>query len=265
MIQPTTRPRKRFGQHFLHDQSVVQRIIDAVDPAGGRPLLEIGPGRGALTYPLIQRVDHLDVIEIDRDLAGALQANCPAPEKLTVYNSDALKFDFRSHAAGQKLRILGNLPYNISTPLLFHLLDYADCIDEMIFMVQKEVAGRLCASVGTREYGRLTIMIQSCCRVETLFNVGTGAFTPAPKVESTVIRLAPLPENIFLKTDRPLFGLIIRTAFSHRRKTLRNALKGLVPANIYAGLGIPAAARPQDLTVADYVKLANALHEDKLE
>ena len=260
---PTTRPRKRYGQHFLHDQTVIQRIIDSILAASPCPLVEIGPGRGALTCPLLRRVEHLDVIEIDRDLAAALMKKCPYPEKLTVYNTDALKFDFRSHAAGRKLCLVGNLPYNISTPLLFHLLDFIDCIEDMLFMLQKEVAERICAGAGTHQYGRLSIMVQSLCRAESLFTVGAGAFTPAPKVESAVIRLAPIPENEKPSTDRAGFSRLVRTAFSHRRKTLRNALKGLATETVLRQLGIPPTARPQDLTVAEYVKIANALREDK--
>lgn len=262
---PATRPRKRYGQHFLHDPFVIQRIIDSIVPASDHPILEIGPGRGALTTPLLRHVEHLDVIEIDRDLARTLKENCASPEKLTVHNTDVLKFDFRSHAAGRKLRIIGNLPYNISTPLLFHLLGYSDCIEEMIFMLQKEVAERICAGAGTREYGRLSIMIQSLCRVEPLFTVGASAFKPPPKVESAVIRLVPhSPEEIPL-ADRSLFSLIVRTAFSHRRKTLRNALKGLVPEEIFVQLDISPASRPQDLTVTGYIKIANALMNEKPE
>lgn len=260
---PNTRPRKRYGQHFLHDPAVIQRIIDLITTAGPHPLLEIGPGRGALTCPLLRHVEHLDVIEIDSDLAGALAKTCAHPEKLTVYRTDVLKFDFRTHAAGRKLRLIGNLPYNISTPLLFHLLAYSDCIEEMLFMLQREVAERICALAGTRQYGRLSIMVQSMCRAESLFTVGPGAFTPAPRVESAVIRLVPFPEHDRPLTERTLFSRLVRTAFSHRRKTLRNALKGQVSEATFLQLGISPTARPQDLTVADYVKITNALHEDK--
>lgn len=263
--KPTSRPRKRYGQHFLHDKSVIQRIIDLIIPVTTHPLLEIGPGRGALTFPLLQYVEHLDVIEIDKYLAKALMDKCDDPKKLTVHNSDVLKFDFRSHAAGRKFRVIGNLPYNISTPLLFHLLDQIDCIEEMIFMLQKEVAERICADTGTREYGRLSIMIQSLCRVESLFPVGPDAFTPAPRVESEVIRLIPLSADKSPLIDRILFSRIVRTAFSYRRKTLRNALKGLVDEDIFIELGIAPTSRPEQLTITDYTKIANALIEDKSE
>ena len=253
------RPRKRFGQHFLHDNNVIMRIISAVNTSNKNPVLEIGPGRGALTFPLLRQVDHLDVIEIDSVLAEKLQDQCPVPGKLTIHNIDALKFDFCALIKDRKLSIIGNLPYNITTPLLFHLLDQIDCIDEMLFMLQKEVADRICAHPDTREYGRLSVMIQSYCLVDPLFTVAPEAFTPAPRVESKLIRLTPLIAEKMPVKDRSLFEQIVRMAFSHRRKTLRNALKGLVSEALLEESGISPDLRPQALTVLDYAKIANTI------
>ena len=225
-------------------------------------MFEIGPGRGALTVPLLQRIPALHVIEIDRDLAADLQARYGGDGRLKVHCVDALKFDFCGAAPG-RLLVLGNLPYNISTPLLFHLLDHLDCIEQMVFMLQKEVAERLCAEPGSRDYGRLSIMIQSRCAVQPLFNVAPGAFTPPPRVESMVIRLTPAAAAAPAIEDRGLFADIVRTAFSHRRKTLRNALKGLVDEAVFAEVGISAQSRPEDLPVAAYAALANALAAHK--
>lgn len=250
------RARKRFGQHFLHDEAVVDRILDSLDLESGLTVIEIGPGRGALTVPLLQRLPALHVIEIDRDLAADLQARYGADGRLTVHCVDALKFDFCGAASG-RLLVVGNLPYNISTPLLFHLLDHLQCIAQMVFMLQREVARRLCAEPGGRDYGRLSVMIQSRCAVQSLFNVPPGAFTPPPRVESSVVRLTPAAA-IPAIVDRGVFDSIVRTAFSHRRKTLRNALKGVIDEALLAELGIPAQNRPEDLPVSAYAALANA-------
>jgi 16S rRNA (adenine1518-N6/adenine1519-N6)-dimethyltransferase len=252
------RARKRFGQHFLRDAAVVDRILDSLDLQPGLTVFEIGPGRGALTVPLLRRLPSLHVIEIDRDLAADLQARYGADGRLTVHCVDVLKFDFCGAVQG-RLLVLGNLPYNISTPLLFHLLDHLDCIAQMVFMLQKEVAQRLCAQPGGRDYGRLSVMIQSRCAVQSLFNVPAGAFTPPPRVESAVVRLTPAAGAAPVIQDRGLFADIVRTAFSHRRKTLRNALKGVVDEAMLADLGISAQNRPEDLPVTAYADLANAL------
>lgn len=248
-------PRQRFGQHFLNDPAVAARIIDCLDLGAGLPVFEIGPGRGALTALLLQRLPRLHAVEIDRDLAAAL-ASRYGDRGLEVHCTDVLTFDFCRAVPGP-LQIVGNLPYNISTPLLFHLLDQSDCIAQMVFMLQKEVADRIAAAPGGGDYGRLSVMIQSRCRVDPLFRVGPLSFTPPPRVESRVIRLTPSPGPVI--ADRELFAAVVRTAFSHRRKILRNALKELIDAAGLEALGIDPGRRPQELTVATYAALANHL------
>jgi 16S rRNA (adenine1518-N6/adenine1519-N6)-dimethyltransferase len=255
MAQRSHVPRKRFGQHFLRDAGVARRIVDSLDPDAGLPVFEIGPGRGALTAPLLQRLDELHVIEIDRDLAAYLESRFGGDGRLRLHCEDALRFDFCAAAPGP-IQVVGNLPYNISTPLLFHLLGQLDCIACMVFMLQKEVAGRLAAAPGGRDYGRLSVMVQARCAVESLFTVGPAAFTPPPRVDSAVIRLTPSAEAPVI-ADRELFAVLVRTAFSHRRKTLRNALQGLVDAAGFEALGIPPGARPEELPVASFAALAN--------
>ncbi|MEJ2760672.1 MAG: 16S rRNA (adenine(1518)-N(6)/adenine(1519)-N(6))-dimethyltransferase RsmA [Gammaproteobacteria bacterium] len=248
-------PRQRFGQHFLNDPTLAARIIDCLDLDAGLPVFEIGPGRGALTALLLQRLRRLHAVEIDRDLSAALEDRY-GDRGLVVHCTDVLSFDFCGAAPGP-LQIVGNLPYNISTPLLFHLLDQLDCIARMVFMLQKEVADRIAAAPGGGDYGRLSVMIQSRCRVESLFRVGPQAFTPPPRVESRVIRLTPAAGPAI--KDRELFAAVVRTAFSHRRKTLRNALKGYIAAAGLEALGIDPGQRPQELAVATYAALANHL------
>jgi 16S rRNA (adenine1518-N6/adenine1519-N6)-dimethyltransferase len=251
-------PRKRFGQHFLHDRHVIENIIDHIDYNSENTLVEIGPGLGALTLPLLERVPCLHVIEIDRDLANRLANTVNHPGKLIIHQVDALKFDF-STLSKNKLIIVGNLPYNISTPLLFHLLDQINCIDRMVLMLQKEVVDRICADPDTREYGRLSIMVQSACSVERLIDVGTGSFTPAPKVRSSVIRVLPLHNPDITIHDRALFGNIVRTAFSKRRKTMHNALKTILDDHELEAAGISPASRPEQIPVAAYIQLANLI------
>jgi len=243
--------RKRFGQHFLHDSGVLKRIVEAVDPARGDAVVEIGPGEGALTRPLLECLDHLTVIEIDRDLAAGLAAEFPAG-KVSVVVADALDHDFSVYPPG--FRILGNLPYNISTPILFHLARCADRVRDMHFMLQKEVVDRMVAKHSTPDYGRLSVMLQVRFAIKKLFNVAPGAFRPPPKVESAVVRLVPLNEK--LQCDALLFEKIVREAFSARRKTLRNALP-LEPQD-YVDLGIDPQLRPENLSPADYVRIARA-------
>ncbi len=243
------KPRKRFGQHFLHDPGVLKRIVDAIDPAPGDAVVEIGPGEGALTRPLLGRIDHLTVIEIDRDLAAGL-ANEFSSRRLTVVIADALDFDFS--ALPSNLRIVGNLPYNISTPILFHLARFAGRVRDMHFMLQREVVERMVARHSTPDYGRLSVMLQTRFGMRKLFNVAPGAFRPPPKVESAVVRLVPLRDE--MECDAEVFEKIVREAFSARRKTLRNALP-LEPAD-YAALGIDPRLRPENLAPADYVRIA---------
>jgi 16S rRNA (adenine1518-N6/adenine1519-N6)-dimethyltransferase len=254
----THQPRKRFGQHFLHDPAVVQRIVAAVAPQPGDHLVEIGPGEGAITFELLRAAGRLDAIELDRDLVAPLRARSAGLGELVLHSADALRFDFRPLAgAGGKLRLVGNLPYNISTPLLFHLLDQADCIRDMHFMLQKEVVERMAARPGGRDYGRLSVMLQARCTVTPLFTVGPGAFRPPPKVDSAVVRLAPLaqPPDI---ADPALFARLVAAAFAQRRKTLRNTLKGHLDAEAIAALGIDPGARAEVLALGDFVRLAAA-------
>lgn len=255
------RPRKRFGQHFLHEQGVIRRIVEAIDPRPGERLVEIGPGLGALTAALLARCGSLDVVELDRDLAARL-AHCEwAREgRLRVYPADALRFDFAALAGpGERLRVVGNLPYNVSTPLLFHLLAQIDALRDIHVMLQKEVVDRLAASPGDKAYGRLSVMVQYRCVVQKLFNVGPGAFSPPPKVESAVVRLVPTPSPAVEITNVSAFEDTVRRAFSHRRKTLRNTLKGLLePADIEA-TGIDPTARPGTLDLAQFAALSNAV------
>ena len=254
------RPRKRFGQHFLHDRQVIDRLITVIDPHPGQTLIEIGPGKGALTTRLVEQSDHLHVVEIDRDLADRLQRATLDHDKLTVHCVDALKFDFAA-VKGSEKRIIGNLPYNISTPLLFHLLEQFEAIRDMTFMMQKEVVDRLVAAPGSRHYGRLSVMVQSVCRVDKLFEVSPGAFSPPPKVESAVVRLTPSSDLANRITNRNLFACIIREAFSQRRKTLRNALGSYINARQLHTLGIDPGLRPENLTVEQFITLANHCHE----
>jgi 16S rRNA (adenine1518-N6/adenine1519-N6)-dimethyltransferase len=243
--------RKRFGQHFLHDPVVLKRIVDAIAPARDETVVEIGPGEGALTRPLLERLDRLTAIEIDRDLAAALSREFPV-SRLALVNADVFDHDFSTYPAG--FRIVGNLPYNISTPILFHLARYADRVRDMHFMLQKEVVDRMVARHSTPDYGRLSVTLQVRFSMAKLFNVGPGAFRPPPKVESAVVRLVPLKEK--LPCDQALFEKIVREAFSARRKTLRNALP-LAPAD-YVDLGIDPQLRPENLSPADYVRITQA-------
>ena len=253
--------RKRFGQHFLHDVGVIRRIVNAIQPHTGAPLVEIGPGRGALTRALLAEGIPLSVIEVDRNLVAHLTRELGAAGALHVYEADALAFDFRTF--GRPVRVVGNLPYNISTPLLFHLLEQIDCIEQMLFMLQKEVVDRICAPPGGREYGRLTVMVQARCAVERLFNVGSGAFQPPPRVESALVRLVPRPDQALTIRDPALFADLVRGAFQQRRKMLRNALRAMVtdPGPLLARHHLDGAARPETLTVAQYISLANAVSE----
>lgn len=248
-------PRKRFGQHFLHDPAVIHNIINAIAPRATDHMVEIGPGQGALTYPLLEKLDTLHVVEIDRDLVAHLQAQ--GIEKLRIHNVDALRFDFCSLADGHKLRVVGNLPYNISTPILFHLLKQLECIEDMYFMLQKEVVERMIAAPGSRDYGRLSIMIQYRCQVESLFNIGPGAFKPPPRVDSSIVRLTPHSRAPVQIKDERLFEKMVTQAFSARRKTLRNALKNLLePAQILA-CDIDPGLRPEQLSLQQFACLCN--------
>ena len=251
------RPRKRFGQHFLHDPAVIERIIDAVAPAPGERLVEIGPGEGALTLPLLARGIRLTVIELDRDLAAGLAVRAAADDRLTVVQGDALKVSLASlAAAGERLRLVGNLPYNVSTPLLFRFIAQAEHIRDMHFMLQREVVERMAAAPGSRTYGRLGVMLAACCQVEALFDIGPGAFRPPPKVWSSVVRLAPWAAPPFPVHDPALFAEGVRKAFGQRRKTLRNALAGLLDEQGIRAAGCDPGARAETLPAAAFGRLA---------
>lgn len=256
------RARKRFGQHFLHDANIIAAIIDRIDFHPDRTLIEIGPGTGALTGPLLTRVPQLHVIEIDRGLAVLLESRHGATGKLVVHCEDVLKVDFCKRFQGT-LTVIGNLPYNISTPLMFHLLEQSACIVQMIFMVQKEVAERICAEPGTGAYGRLSIMVQSVCRPEQLFDVGPDSFSPPPRVDSAVIRLVPEPQRGQQIADRKLLAELVRAAFSKRRKTVRNALKSFANEQVLVQSGITPSSRPEEIAVQTWIDLANAIHRQR--
>ncbi|THF64410.1 16S rRNA (adenine(1518)-N(6)/adenine(1519)-N(6))-dimethyltransferase RsmA [Pseudothauera rhizosphaerae] len=251
------RARKRFGQNFLSDPNIIRKIVDAIRPQADDLVVEIGPGLGALTEPLLERLAHLHVVEIDRDLIARLHQRW-SPERLTVHEGDALKFDFGALAAdGRPLRVVGNLPYNISTPLLFHLAGFAERVGDMTFMLQKEVVMRMVAEPGSEEYGRLSVMLQYRFRMGRLFDVPPGAFRPAPKVTSSIVRMVPLPADALAAQDEALLGRVVAAAFGQRRKTLRNTLRDYLAEDDFAALGIDPGLRAERLAVADYVAIAN--------
>ncbi len=248
-------PRKRFGQNFLVDAHYIARIVDSLGLAADDNVVEIGPGLGALTFPLAARLRHLHVVELDRDLVAHLAAELP-PDKVSVHAADALEFDLG--ALGADLRVVGNLPYNISSPLLFHFATYAERIRDITVMLQKEVVSRMVARAGTPDYGRLSVMLQYRFEVEKCFDVPPGAFRPAPQVVSAVVRLAPRPPGQLGARDAALFARIVAAAFGQRRKMLRNTLAEFLAANELAALGVQPTRRGEELDVADYVRIANA-------
>ena len=257
---PAHRARKRFGQNFLRDPGIISRIVRAIAPRPGQRLVEIGPGQGALTEPLLEAAGALEVIELDRDLIPGLRVQFFNYPEFAIHEGDALKFDFAElKGEGPALRVVGNLPYNISTPLIFHLLAERGAVADMHFMLQKEVVERLAAEPGGADWGRLSVMAQYHCRVDSLFIVPPEAFTPRPKVDSAIVRLVPHETLPNPASDEALFADIVRQAFAQRRKTLRNNLKGRVSAETLQALGIDPARRPQTLTVAELVTIANHL------
>ncbi len=253
---PRHQPRKRFGQHFLHDRRIIQRIVTAFAPRPDQCVVEIGPGEGALTALLLERVGCLEVIEIDRDLAESL-AREHTEENLHIHNEDVLEFDFPglARARGKPLRVIGNLPYNISTPLLFHLLSASSCMTDMLFMLQKEVVDRMVAKPNTPAYGRLSVMIQYYCQVEKLFTLGPGAFNPPPRVDSAVISLSPHVSPPVKVNDDQGFARLVARAFSQRRKTLRNNLKGWLEDRDILQLGLDPACRAETLSLEQFAAL----------
>jgi 16S rRNA (adenine1518-N6/adenine1519-N6)-dimethyltransferase len=253
--------KKRFGQNFLIDQSIIAGLIDAIHPIEGQTIIEIGPGLGALTKPLLNKVAKLHVVEIDRDIVSWMQTEYAMPDykknNLVIHNVDALKFNFAS--IGDRLRITGNLPYNISTPILFHLLDNLPCIVDMHFMLQKEVVERMVAEPSTPAYGRLSVMLQYYLQMEYLITVPPEAFNPAPKVESAFVRCIPHAEQPYVAKDTALFAKVVLAAFSQRRKTIRNTLKPFLTNDDFIKLGIDAQRRAENLTVSEFVNMTNYL------
>ncbi|MES9904766.1 MAG: 16S rRNA (adenine(1518)-N(6)/adenine(1519)-N(6))-dimethyltransferase RsmA [Sedimenticola sp.] len=255
---PAHRARKRFGQNFLHDTGVISRIIRSIAPREGEHLVEIGPGRGAITKALLKAAGELDAVELDRDLIQPLTEMCADLGRLNLHSADALKFDFCSLVRGDEpLRLVGNLPYNISTPIIFHLLKQSHCIGDMHFMLQKEVVERMAAAPGCKAYGRLTVMLQTMCEVESLFEIGPGAFKPAPKVNSALVRLTPYQKPPHSISDQAFFANMVTTAFSQRRKTLRNGLRDLVESETMVEVGIDPSIRAERLTLEQFVTLSN--------
>ena len=253
-------PRKRFGQNFLRDESVIASITKAVSPAESDHLVEIGPGEGALTDALVTSGCQLDAIELDRDLRTRLLAAFSTFPHFTLHSADALAFDFNDLAAsGEKLRVVGNLPYNISTPLIFKLLDTASIIEDMHFMLQREVVERLAATPGSKDWGRLGVMTQFQCEVEHLFDVPPEAFYPPPKVQSAVVRLTPYSISPFSEVDRADLARVVTQAFAQRRKTLRNNFKGLLNDADWEALAIDPAARAETLSINDFIAITQQL------
>ncbi|QDI04529.1 16S rRNA (adenine(1518)-N(6)/adenine(1519)-N(6))-dimethyltransferase RsmA [Xanthomonas cerealis pv. cerealis] len=249
--------KKSLGQHFLSDRHYIDSIVRAVNLKPDELLVEIGPGQGAITFPLLRRHGRLTVIEFDRDLIAPLTAAAEGVGALTILNRDVLSVDFAELAGAGRIRLVGNLPYNISSPILFHALDHAAAIADMHFMLQKEVVDRMAAGPGSKVYGRLSVMLQAYCEVTSLFVVPPGAFRPPPKVDSAVVRLVPhAPQDIGI-ADRRRFADVVRAAFGQRRKTLRNALGGVCDAAQFEAAGVRPDARAEQLEVADFVRLAN--------
>ena len=258
----THQARKRFGQNFLHDQQVIDRIIREIAPENCDHLLEVGPGQGALTVQLAGSGAKLDCVELDRDLAEHLRHQYRDYDNVNIHQHDILKFDLNDlELSGKRVRIIGNLPYNISTPVLFHLLKYYEKIKDMSFMLQLEVVERMSANVGDKNYGRLSLMLQYFCQAEKLFDVPPQAFTPQPKVNSAVVRLTPHKVLPVTAKDTDCLKLVVRTAFNQRRKTLKNSLKTLISDSELGDLEIDMKLRPEKLTLIDYVKISDAISE----
>ena len=253
------RARKRFGQHFLSDPGIIDAIVRAVHPTADDVIVEIGPGQGAITDALARSAGHLHAVELDRDLVARLRRRYEDNPNVTVHEADALQFDFAS--LGDRIRVVGNLPYNISTPLLFHLLKFRSRILDMHFMLQKEVGDRMAASPGSKAYGRLGIMLGCHLNIESLFDVPREAFDPPPEVTSAVVRLDPLPPGTFDIQDEAGLSTLVSTAFMQRRKTLRNSLKKSVEAIDFEAVGIDASRRPEQISIGDYVRLSNHLRQ----
>jgi 16S rRNA (adenine1518-N6/adenine1519-N6)-dimethyltransferase len=256
------RPKKSFGQHFLHEKRYIDRIVSSISPKDGDTLVEIGPGEGAMTLPLLAVAKRMTAIELDTDLIPGLQQRAAAIGELRIVHSDVLKVDFSALAAelgAERLRIAGNLPYYISSPILFHCVEHAGAIQDMHFMLQKEVVDRMAAEPGSKVYGRLSVMLQLACRVTPLFTVPPGAFRPPPKVDSAVVRLVPLPADQRPAGDPAKIHAVVKAAFAMRRKTLANTLKGMIDEATIRAVGIDPRARAETLAPTDFVKLANVM------
>lgn len=258
---PEHRARKRFGQNFLQDQAVINRILEVIDPSTDDNLVEIGPGQGAITTLLLDKSKKIHAVELDRDLIPLLEKKCGAHGDITIHNVDALKFDFKSLAGDQKIRLVGNLPYNISTPILFHLLSQQYAIKDMHFMLQKEVVERMAASPGSKTRGRLSVMIQAQCAVTSLFTIPPTAFDPAPKVDSAFVRLEPFEKPRFEINDMQVFAKLVKQAFSQKRKTLRNNLKKWITDAQFETAAIQPGLRAEALQTEDFARLSNLVNE----
>ncbi|MDI9274191.1 16S rRNA (adenine(1518)-N(6)/adenine(1519)-N(6))-dimethyltransferase RsmA [Stenotrophomonas sp. PFBMAA-4] len=254
----TAPAKKQLGQHFLADRHYIDKIVMAVNPKDGDRLVEIGPGQGAITLPLLRVHPKLTVIEFDRDLIAPLTAAAEPLGDLTIVQGDVLRVDFTALAAGEPIRLVGNLPYNISSPILFHALEHAAVVRDMHFMLQKEVVDRMAAGPGSKVYGRLSVMLQAYCQVTSLFVVPPGAFRPPPKVDSAVVRLVPRDPASVTIADHKRFAEVVKAAFGQRRKTLRNALNNVVTAEQFVAAGVRPDARAEQLDVAEFIALANA-------
>ena len=256
--------RKRFGQNFLHDETVIDKIVTAIDPRPGDNLVEIGPGLGAITEPVCELTDHLNVVELDKDLAERLIHHPFMTPKLTVHQGDAMKFDFSSLLRNDaKLKIFGNLPYNVSTPLLFHLFNFVDEVEHMHFMLQKEVVNRMVAGPGSKAFGRLSVMTQYYCHAIPVIEVPPNCFKPAPKVDSAVVRLVPKDKAQRCAKDTKLLNTVCLEAFNQRRKTLRNSLSNLLDEAQLKSLGIDPSLRAESLSLQQFIEIANWLYDNK--
>ena len=254
--------RKRFGQNFLHDHYVIDAIVAVIHPQEGQVMVEIGPGLGALTEPVASQISHMHVVELDRDLAERLRHHPVLKDKLTIHEADAMKFDFNQlKQDGQPLRVFGNLPYNISTPLMFHLFEQSGLISDMHFMLQKEVVDRLAAGPGSKAYGRLSVMAQYYCQIIPVLQVGPGAFKPAPKVDSAVVRLVPHTKPALVATQVNDLQRVCLEAFNQRRKTIRNSMRNFITPEQLTLLGIDPNLRPENLTLEQFVTIANWLSD----
>jgi len=251
--------RKRFGQHFLNDQQVINDIVAAIDPQPTQHIVEIGPGLGAMTLPVLSLVKEMDAVEIDRDVIAALKVSSFSVGKLNIHEGDALKFDFASLRRDQKMRLIGNLPYNISTPLLFHLIEHCAHFADMHFMLQKEVVDRMAAEPNSKDYGRLTVMLAPWVKVEPLFDIPPTAFRPPPRVTSTMVRLIPHDSAPFFIRDQDIFSRVVLAAFSQRRKTLRNALRSLLTADQIRAVNIDPGLRAEVLPPESFARLAELI------